>query len=475
MIQVILAYLYLLVSLLLLPFGYNCLYMVYCSLKYTSKKADPLDSFPIVTVQLPIYNEKYVVKRLVKSVTAMRWPRDKMQIQILDDSTDETSDIIEGIITDLGGYGLEIQVLKRSDRTGFKAGALQNALEAAEGEYLIILDADFMPPPDYIQTTIPLLESDPELGIVQTRWGHINRRYNWLTQAFALGIDGHHMVEQTGRSAEGLLLNFNGSCGVLRKKAIVDAGGWSSDTLSEDMDLSYRMQLKGWKVTYMKDVVVPGEVPPTITAFRSQQSRWAKGSIQCSKKLLGRVWKSKLFSTLQKIQATFHLSYYTIHPLMLSALILSVPLLAIDAFKFIPYWPPYLLLFSLCTISSFTMYMTSISRQKLTLKEVPYLGLLSLIGYGLSARCSFAVISGLLQSRGFFHRTPKYDIKTAEDDWRTRLYRPAANLGLVEVSFMLYSLIGIYFATIHRVWSMVFYLSVFFFGYLTIVYYMFRS
>lgn len=474
-IEIILAHLYLVFSILLLPFGFNCFFMVYASWKYNPRKFKRLANHPSVTIQLPIYNERYVVTRLINAVSSIKWPINKLQILVLDDSSDETSELIDENVNRLDSAGYHIQVVRRNGREGFKAGALQNALRYTRGKYVAIFDADFLPPPNFLIETVPILEEDLCLGLIQARWGHINRDYNKLTETFAIGIDGHHMVEQTGRSALGLLLNFNGSCGVLRTEAIKDAGGWTADTLSEDMDLSYRMQLKGWKATYLRDLVVPGEIPPNISALRNQQARWAKGSIQCGRKLLGSVWASKRFSAMQKIQASMHMTYYMIHPLMLLVLILAVLLLALGAFGLVPFYVHYVLLFGLCAVSSTTLYYTSIRQQNLSFRDkLPYLGLLSLVGYGLSARCALSVVRGLARYGGFFERTPKYNIRWKDDDWRTRLYKPLRNLPLLESFFAAYSLLGISLAVYQKVWSMSFYLSVYLFGYLLIAYYMNR-
>jgi len=447
--------------------------MVYASSKYKPPKLMEVENHPVVTVQLPIFNERYVITRLINAVCSIKWPSGKLQIQILDDSSDDTSTMLSDLVEELRFEGHEIQLLRREIREGFKAGALQNALKYSRGKYIAIFDADFVPPSNFLKTTIPLMEEDDKLGIIQTRWGHINRDYNRLTEAFALGIDSHHIVEQSGRSALGMPMSFNGSCGILRKKAIQDAGGWASDTLSEDLDLSYRIQLKGWKAVYLRDPMVPGEVPPNINAYRSQQARWAKGGIQCSRKLLMPIWRSKLFTIAQKIQATLHLSYYAIHPIILMTLLLAVPLLALDAFSLVPFWTPYIILFGLCAFSSFTMYFTSIKTQNLGLREkLPYLGLLSLIGYGLSARCSLSVVSGFIESGGFFERTPKYNISSKRDEWRDKLYQPHSAASFIEVFFMLYAFAGMILAYFHGIWSMLFYLSVYFMGYLSIAYFM---
>ena len=246
-----------------------------------------------ITMQLPIYNEKYVVSRLINSVCELDWPRDKLEIMVLDDSTDETSDIIDREIALKKIEGFDIKVIRRKERIGYKAGALQNALDQTKNEYIAIIDADFIPPRDFLERTISAIQIDPGIGFVQARWGHINRGYNRYTEAFAIAIDGYHIVEQSARSSTGLIMNFNGSAGILRTQAIRESGGWSWDTLSEDMDLSYRIQMCGWSSLYLRDLPVSGELPPTLAAFRIQQGRWARGSVQCARKLLLPVWSSK--------------------------------------------------------------------------------------------------------------------------------------------------------------------------------------
>lgn len=464
--------LYVLFSLLLLPYGYNCFIMVYGSRKYKMKKNGSISNHPIVTVQLPVYNERYVVSRLIKSVCALDWPMDRLEILVLDDSTDDTSSIIDSEVAAFRSKGFKISALRRPGRTGFKAGALQNALNHTHGKYVVVFDADFIPPHSFLEEAISALEADPSLGFVQARWGHVNRDYSKLTEVYALGIDGHHVVEQTGRSALGLLMNFNGSGGALRTEAIIEVGGWSSDTLSEDMDLSYRMQLKGWKALYMRDLVIPGEIPPNMPSFRNQQSRWAKGSIQCGRKLLKRVWYSPLLSLKQKIQATIHMTYYMVHLLMLSVLLVTVPLLILKAFSLVPFIAPYSMLFGLCAISSSTMYYTSIRWQNLSFrKKLPYLGLLSLIGYGLSAQCSISVIRGLSSYGGFFERTPKYNISTKRDEWKNKLYKPLKNLPLLETALAIYALIGVAFAYLTGLFPLIFYLVIYLSGYSLVAYY----
>lgn len=465
---------YVICSLLLLPYGYNCLFLVFAARKYKALKTKNTHDTPCVTIQLPLYNEKYVARRLIESVALMKWPMGKLQILVLDDSTDETSEITKSSVKLLKLKGYDITVLSRGERTGYKAGALQNALNYSRGKYIAIFDADFIPPPDFLKNTVPLLEDDEKLGIVQARWGHTNRRYNRFTEAFAIGIDGHHIVEQTGRSALGLLLNFNGSCGVLRKEAILDAGGWHHDTLSEDMDLSYRIQLKGWKAAYLKETVVEGEIPPSVVAFRNQQSRWAHGSIQCSRKLIKEVWLSRILSISQKIEATIHLTYYLIHPIMFITLILAVPLLITDSFGMISFIPIYSVMLGACAVSSFAMYYAALSSQKITMRSnVINLILLCVIGYGLSSRCTISVMKGINNYGGVFERTPKYNIKNQYDDWRSKAYQPLHDFSFLDLFLTLYSLTGVVAAILTRVWAMAFYLSIYFLGYLTMSYYLF--
>ncbi|MBI1878794.1 MAG: glycosyltransferase, partial [Chloroflexi bacterium] len=261
---------------------------------------------PSVTVQLPIFNEALVVERLIDAIARLDYPAHLLQIQVLDDSTDETSEIALARVVEHRRLGLNIELLHRSDRTGFKAGALKNGLETATGEFIAIFDADFVPEPDFLKRTVPHLAANPQLGFVQTRWGHLNRHYSYLTATQALAMDGHFGVEQTARNRSGLMMGFNGTAGVWRRACIETAGGWQGDTIAEDLDLSYRAQLSGWSCLFLPDVVAPAEIPPQLAAFKRQQFRWAKGSIQCLKKLGWQVCRASLPWPV-KIQALIHL------------------------------------------------------------------------------------------------------------------------------------------------------------------------
>lgn len=300
--------LYLLACILLMLYGLNCHIMIYLFKRRFGQRRENdrkilLDFYtnhreknlPFVTTQIPIFNELNVAERIIDAVAAFDYPTDRHEIQILDDSTDETRDIIAGKVRTLRARGLQVQHVTRVDRTGFKAGALRYGMERAKGELMAIFDADFVPPPYFLRKAVPYFVLNPDLGLVQARWGHLNEKKSLITTLQSIGINGHFMVEQSARNWNGLLMNFNGTAGVLRKKAIQDVGNWQDDTLTEDMDLSYRMQLSGWQCRYLVDLVAPAEIPENINAFKSQQFRWAKGSIQTAIKLLPTVWRSVRF------------------------------------------------------------------------------------------------------------------------------------------------------------------------------------
>jgi cellulose synthase/poly-beta-1,6-N-acetylglucosamine synthase-like glycosyltransferase len=461
--------LYFLFNALLLPYGYNCFFMVFAAQRYMNSPAKPVANHPIVTIQLPVYNEKYVVTRLIESVCAIDWPKDRLEILVLDDSKDDTVDIIDKEVKSYKQKGFNINVIRRLNRTGFKAGALQNALSYTHGKYIAILDADFVPPTNFLERTVAVLEADPGLGFVQARWGHINRGYSQFTEAFALGIDAYHIVEQSARSAMGLVFNFSGSAGVLRFDAVKEAGGWSSDTLSEDLDISYRIQLKGWRSLYLKDYVVLGEVPPTMSAFRMQQSRWARGSVQCAKKLIGKVWASPHLNLLQKVEGTLHLSYYTISLWMFLGLVVTVPLLALNKFPYITN-PIYLALFGFLTVSSFALYYTALRMQKFEFKKkARFMGLLCLIGYGLSAKCSVEMIKGFFRDGGSYERVPKYNITKNTDSTESKSYKVLHSVPSIEIFFMIYAALGLFFAAVNSSYGVMLYLLVYLFGYFTVV------
>jgi cellulose synthase/poly-beta-1,6-N-acetylglucosamine synthase-like glycosyltransferase len=331
---------YILAAACLFIYGANCYLMIALFLrrqKTERAKAKALfkdgeklfetpEALPHVTTQIPLYNEANVVERVIRTVAAMAYPADKHEIQILDDSNDETCAIVDALAKELKAVGHDISVVRRSDRTGFKAGALRYGMESCKGEYIAIFDADFVPPADFLHKLVPALKSDDTISFVQARWGHLNPDSSLLTRAQRIGIDGHFMIEQCARSYNGLFLNFNGTAGLWRKEAIIDGGNWQDDTLTEDMDLSYRCQLAGWTAAYYPDVIVPAELPESYAAFKSQQFRWAKGSIQTALKIMPRVMRSKA-SLFAKVQAFLHMTHYCIHPLMATMALLALPIL----------------------------------------------------------------------------------------------------------------------------------------------------
>lgn len=416
----------------------------YAELKEKFFQQLPADSWPRVTVQLPIFNERYVAGRLVDSICNIEYPRGLYEIQILDDSTDDTSEILRDIVADKKSLGIDIVHIRRSNRAGFKAGALKNGLSLAKGELLAIFDADFIPKPDFLKQTIPYFV-DPEVGMLQTRWGHINCDYSMLTRAQSIGIDGHFSVEQASRAWSGLFLNFNGTAGVWRKRAIEEAGGWQADTLTEDLDLSYRAQLAGWKLYFAPDVVCPAEVPVTINAFKSQQHRWAKGSIQTAKKNLGALFRSNT-SLLTKIQAFLHLTHYMVHPMMLLVVLTSIPMLYTQWFYDNLAYPIMIFtLLCLATCGPSSMYLFS---QRILYKDwkgrIKYLPFLMCLGTGIAVNNTKAVLEAFFSVDSGFIRTPKYGIKQQGDRWQEKRYTiPLNYISVLEFFLGLYSLTGL--------------------------------
>ncbi|MCW4012870.1 MAG: glycosyltransferase [Candidatus Bathyarchaeota archaeon] len=447
-------------SVLILVYAANNLYLIWATRKYKDREAPELSYYPKVAVQLPVYNEKDLVSRLIDDVVNLDYPKESLEIQILDDSIDETREIINEKIT---GKPF-IKVIRRESREGYKAGALQNGLHQTDAEYFAIFDADFLPEPDFLRRVIPIMESDPEIGLVQTRWGHINKGFNRLTRAIALALDWHHYIEQVGRNASNLFINFNGSCGVMRRTAIIDAGGWKADTLSEDLDISYRIQMKNWKAAYIRDVVVPGEIPPTIEDYRIQQRRWARGSIQCSKKLFNEVLNSDL-STKQKLQSILHLNGYSVYLWTMLLMILSVPALLLNT-KTIPD-----ALGTIGLIGAFShvaIYFILMRKNKAHwlgfTRDFLFLFVSSL---GLSLECSIAVIHGLFKQGGEFQRTPKYNIKSEN---RRPQMRNAGNKHLIpELLLSVYAAIGLVLALMRGNTGMLVYFTLHTIGFLTVL------
>jgi len=448
---------YLFALLSLFTYGMNCyLLMIFYRLrrpralsrhieiKKTFYQNYPSKNWPRVTIQLPIFNERYVVERLIESVCRFDYPKELFDIQILDDSTDDTIDIAKSVARQMKGRGFDIQYIHRDYRTGFKAGALREGLKTAKGELVAIFDADFVPNPEFLKETVPHF-TDPQIGMLQTRWGHINGDYSLLTRAQSIGIDGHFGVEQAARAWSGFFMNFNGTAGIWRKKTIADAGGWQADTLTEDLDLSYRAQLKGWKLKFVTDVVCPAEVPVTINAFKSQQHRWAKGSIQTAKKNLGNLFRSDV-SLLVKIQAFLHLTHYMVHPMMLLVVLTSIPMLYSQWFFDSLSFP--IMIFTLLCLATFGPSSMYIFSQKILYRDwktrIKFLPLLMCLGTGIAVNNTKAVLEAFFNVKSGFIRTPKYGIKKQGDSWKGKNYAiPLNAISILEFFLGVYSLTGL--------------------------------
>ena len=366
------------------------------------------EAWPMVTTQIPLYNERNVAERVIRAVAAFDYPAGRHQIQIVDDSNDETVELVDEVVAELTKAGVWIEACRRDNREGYKAGGLKVAMEEAKGEFIAIFDSDFVPEANFLKEIMPLFK-DEKTGLVQSRWGHLNPDHSVLTRAQSVGVDGHFVVEQIARTANGLFLNFNGTAGVWRKAAIIDGGGWQADTLTEDLDLSYRCQLKGWHLEYAIDVVVPAELPETYSAFKSQQFRWAKGSVQTAKKLLPRVLGSSV-GWLAKMQSVFHLLHYVAHMLMLTLAVLSLPLsLTIQHMPIT--WVTWILVLPLvlATLGPSVLYMVSqrYLYPKDWKKKFFYLPGMVALGFGICISNTRAVIEALMGIKSGFIRTPK--------------------------------------------------------------------
>ncbi len=476
---------YLFLLLLLSIFGAHRYYMIYLYRKYRNNRPVPrgyFDPLPTVTVQLPLYNEKYVVDRLLDAVSALRYPIDRLEIQVLDDSTDETTVITERKCAEIREKGIDIKYIHREDRTGFKAGALENGLRTARGEFIAVFDADFLPEPDFLEKTIHHF-TDPQVGMVQARWDHLNRDWSLLTESQSILLDGHFMIEHTARNRSGRFFNFNGTAGIWRKNAITDAGGWQHDTLTEDLDLSYRAQLKGWRFIYLPEVTVPAELPVEISSFKSQQFRWAKGSIQVFLKLFPTILRAPV-SWKVKVESFFHLGANFGYVLMfLFCLLLPINILlrfrqgVSEVFLFdMP-------VFILATVSVMIFYFfaevmvineTRSVAHRSKLSPLLYLPITMSIGIGLTVNNARAVVDALLRRQSPFVRTPKYDVakkcpqKTHIQKVLSNVYRSNTLSWTIflELFFAFYFTYAVYFSIYSGLWFSIPFLMLFQFGFL---------
>ena len=406
---------------------------------------------PLVTIQLPIYNEKYVVERLIDNIVLINYPKDKLEIQILDDSTDDSILETELLVKKYANQGIDIQHIRRENRIGFKAGALKEGLNSAKGEFIAIFDADFVPNQDWLLKTIPNFKN-PNVGVVQTRWGHLNRDYSILTKIQAFALDAHFTLEQVGRNSQNHCINFNGTAGVWRKTCIIDAGNWEADTLTEDLDLSYRAQLKNWKFVYLEDVETPAELPAVISAARSQQFRWNKGGAENFRKMSSRILDSDTFSPKTKFHAILHLMNSSMFLCIFTMAVLSVPAIFIkEYYSHLAIFFNIMAFFVLTSLIFFICYWNTYKniRGGGFKNFIKYIGLFFTfytIAMGFSFHNSIAVLEGLWGKKSEFIRTPKFNIETLKDKWKDNIYmtKSISKNTIIEGLLMVYFLFGLY-------------------------------
>lgn len=426
-----------------------------------------LPSLPRVTVQLPVFNEMYVVERLIDSVCRLDYPRALLEVQVLDDSTDETCAIAKARVQHWRSRGIDINYVHRVDRRGFKAGALENGLAVAKGEFIAVFDADFVPGPEFLRRTVPFFV-DAKVGMVQVRWGHLNREFSLLTQAQSILLDGHFIIEHTARNRSGCFFNFNGTAGIWRRSTISDAGGWQHDTLTEDLDLSYRAQLKGWQFVFLPDVVSPAEVPVDMNAFKSQQHRWAKGSIQTARKLLPTILRSQLPSAVKR-EAFFHLTNNMAYLLMV-VLSVMMPISMVVRFKHGLYSTLLLDLpvFVSATASVSFFYIATVRELGLGWWErVRFLPFIMSLGIGMAVNQSKAVVEALLDKQSEFARTPKTGSEGRSVKRVNKAYRGKRNwVPVLELAFGLYFSGASWYAWDQAIWTSLPFLLLFQFGFL---------
>jgi len=461
---------YFFVLIILAVYGWHRYYLVYLYMRNRDKEptpGPPLAPLPAVTIQLPLYNEMYVAERVIEAVCDIDYPRELLEIQVLDDSTDETRDIAALAVRRFAAQGIDIKFFHRTARAGYKAGALEAGLRVARGEFIAIFDADFIPTPDFLSRLMPQF-ADRRVGMVQARWGHINQDYSLLTKIQSILLDGHFVLEHGARYRAGRFFNFNGTAGIWRRAAIDDAGGWQHDTLTEDLDLSYRAQLRGWRFVFVSGVIAPAEVPVEMNAFKSQQHRWAKGSVQTCRKLLPSILTANVPLGV-KVEAFFHLTANFNYPLMCVLSVLMFPSMVI---RYNMGWYEMLLidvpLFFAATFSVCNFYMVSQreihSDWRARLKYLPFL---MSIGIGLCINNTRAVFEALVNKDTEFTRTPKYRIEGDSDDWMGKKYRQSVAVQpLIELGLGLYFTATVFYALANQIYGTVPFLVLFQIGFL---------
>lgn len=466
---------YFVVLVVLAMYGLHRYWLVYDYFTYSKNvppPPPPVTDWPRVTVQLPIFNERYVIERLTEAVARFDYPRERLDVQVLDDSTDETQEVARACVERHAAQGMPITYIHRKNREGYKAGALENGLKTAKGEFAAIFDADFIPQPDFLRRTIPYFlnpDGGEHVGMVQTRWTYLNSNYSLLTNVETILLDGHFVVEHGARSRRGAFFNFNGTAGVWRRKVIDEAGGWQHDTLTEDTDLSYRAQLKGWKFLYLPQIECASELPVDMNGFKSQQARWAKGLMQTAKKILPKVFHANVPAHI-KAEAFFHLTSNISYPLMI---LLSAMLLPVMIVRFQQGWFQMLLidlplfLASTCSISSFYLVAQKELRPKTWWRTFVYLPFVMATGIGISVRNAQAVIEALVGKESEFARTPKFRIEGKKGTFAKKSYKNKAGwIPYAEVALGIYFALTVVYAITNENYVTVPFLLLFVWGYL---------
>ena len=436
--------LFILSAIIITAYTCNFYYLTYLSIKRKEIRSTVNMGTPSVTIQLPIYNEKYVAKRLVDAVCAMDYPKEMMRIMVLDDSDDETVDLLSAVVATYKKQGFQIEHVRRGTRKGYKAGALKYAMQTTATEFVAIFDADFIPPNWFLKRAIPHF-SKSNIGLIQCRWGHVNENYSAITQAQALSLDFHFLIEQKAKSNSNLFMNFNGTAGIWKCACIEDAGGWHTATLVEDLDLSYRAQMKGWKCVFLPDIVVDAELPVQMNAAKRQQFRWAKGSIQCAIKLLADIAIKRKVAVEAKIQAFVQLTRHIVYPLILIQFLALPVLLASDMNLYLVSFLPALTIAAYLAMGPGAYILIIQSMYPTSWKsKAKILPALLVYNAGMSVNNSIAVFDAVFGKKNEFLRTPKYGIINKEDDWRDKAYNlPFTKTTLLEIFFGVYGLMGI--------------------------------
>jgi len=440
--------LYLICVLILTAYAAGTVYILYSYVKHYGKQvprpAVAKDEWPKVTVQLPLFNERYVARRIIDAVASLDYPRDRLHIQVLDDSIDDTSDLITPRINQLIAEGMRIDLIHRVNRKGYKAGALAEAMPLTDGEFLAIFDADFIPDTDFLKRTVPYFKLGDDIGVVQARWGHLNANDNVLTRAQALAIDGHFGVEQFARCNNDLIFSFNGTCGLWRRACIVDSGGWSADTLTEDFDLSYRAHMRGWRFFYVRDVMCPGELPAQMSSYKQQQTRWAKGSTQVMVKLVWDLLRSKL-SLRKKIMGVLQLFQYAIQLVILTSLVLAPIMLVTGSLAGLPLAP-----LGVLSLAAPLLYVLGQQALKQDWRDrTIYFPMLMVLSSGMVVNNSRAAIEAFLHKPSEFLRTPKFRVANVRSTktWQRSQYMTLVGKGIIwEILLAIYATVAVFIA-----------------------------